>query len=312
MRHGLAGVLLIFACLIVPSLALAQAPAAGDQWLSQPVDARTFKTYLEFFTYDTRLPLDLRASKVEDDQGLRRERLSFQSTPGVRVTAVLWQPGGPATGKRPAVIVLHGGSAAGKDSPNAVATATLLARAGFAALAIDLPHFGERATELLTTFAEQEKHDRLYNQPSVYLGWVTQIAKDVSRSFDLLVGERGADPGRVALIGNSRGAIVGAIAMAIERRLCAIVLLFGGHFDALETNHLPAACPANYIGRIAPRPLLMINGTQDSDMIKDLAVEPLFKVAKQPKQILWTDGGHGFMTEVHRAALLQWLRDKMK
>ena len=44
-------------------------------------------------------------------------------------------------------------------------------------------------------------------------------------------------------------------------------------------------------------------------MIRDRAVEPLFKLAKQPKQIIWTDGGHGFMTEDHRAAILQWLRE---
>lgn len=309
MKRGLAG--LLFACvsLLSPARALAQ---AADQWLAQPVDDRTFKTYLEFFTYDAKLPFDARVSKAEDDQGLRSERLSFQSTPGVRVPAVYWQAAGPATAKRPTVILVHGGNPAGKDGPGVINGAKMFARAGFSVLTIDLPHYGERSTELLTTFAEQEKHDRLYNQPSMYLGWVTQIAKDVSRSYDFLVQQRGADPARVALIGNSRGAIVASIAGAIDRRLSVVVLLFAGHFDALENNHLPAACPANYIGRISPRPLLMINGNQDSDMIKDRAVEPLFKVAKQPKQIIWTDGGHGFMTEDHRAAMLQWLRDKMK
>jgi pimeloyl-ACP methyl ester carboxylesterase len=141
---------------------------------------------------------------------------------------------------------------------------------------------------------------------------VTQIVKDVSRSFDVLVAERGADARRVALVGSSRGAIVGSIAAAVERRFAAVVLLFGAHFDAFETNHLPAACPANYIGRIGPRPLLMVNGTQDSDMVKDVAVEPLFKLAKQPKEIIWTEGGHMFMTEEHRAEMVQWLRDKTR
>ncbi len=53
----------------------------------------------------------------------------------------------------------------------------------------------------------------------------------------------------------------------------------------------------------------MINGTQDSDMIRDRAVEPLFKLARQPKQIVWAEGGHMFLTEEHRAAIVQWLRD---
>jgi pimeloyl-ACP methyl ester carboxylesterase len=307
-KHRLGVFLLAWVGLASPPPARAQT----DQWLQQPVDDRTFKTYLEFFTYDAKLPLDVRVSKAEEDQGLRNERLSFQSTPGVRVTAVLWQPAAPAAGKRPTVIFLHGGNPAGKDGAGVLNAAKLFARAGFSVFAIDLPHYGERSTELLTTFSEQEKHDRLYNQPSMYLGWVTQIAKDVSRSYDFLVEQRDADPARVALVGSSRGAIVASIAGAIDRRLNAVLLLFAGHFDALENNHLGAACPANYIGRIAPRPLLMINGTQDSDMVKDRAVEPLFKVAKQPKQIIWTDGGHVFMTEDHRAQMLQWLRDKMK
>jgi fermentation-respiration switch protein FrsA (DUF1100 family) len=91
-----------------------------------------------------------------------------------------------------------------------------------------------------------------------------------------------------------------------------VILLYGGHFDADENGHLPAACPANYIGRIAPRPLLMINGTQDAIMSKELSVDPMFKLARQPKQIIWTDGGHMFTNEEHRAAMIRWLREQDK
>ena len=292
--------------------ATAQAGAPGDQWLSRPVDDRTFKAYLEFFTYERALPLDVRVSKTEESDGVRSERLSFQSSPGVRVTAVLRQLAGGAPGTRPAIVLLHGGTGAAKDAPGPARMADLLARAGWSVLAIDMQYFGERATDLLVTFSEQEKHDRLYNQPSAYLAWITQTAKDVRRSIDLLVTERGIAADRVALIGMSRGGIAAAIVGAIEKRFAGVLLLYAGHFDALETNHLPAACPANYIGRIAPRRLLMINGAQDSDMIQGSAVEPLFKIARQPKQIIWTEGGHGFLTEEHRAAIVQWLRDTTK
>jgi dienelactone hydrolase len=135
------------------------------------------------------------------------------------------------------------------------------------------------------------------------------VTKDVSRSYDLLVADKGVDATRIALVGRSRGAIAASIAGAIDRRFRGVAMLYGGHFDALETSHLPAACPANYIGRIAPRPLLMMNGTEDSDMIRDRSVEPLFKLARQPKRIIWTPGGHMFMTEEHRAALIQWLQE---
>lgn len=285
-------------------------PPAGDQWLRRPVDDRTFKTYLEFFTYDRRLPLEVKVEKVDEDQGLRRERLSFQSTSGVRVTAILFQGATPAGTKPPGLVLLHSGGGQGKDSTGVIRTGELLSRAGWSVLAIDLQYFGERGGQLLTSYSEQEKHERLYNQPSLYLAWITQSVKDISRAIDFLVEQRGIDARRIGLMGLSRGAIVSSIAAGVDRRLSPVLLSYGGHFDALENGHLPAACPANYIGRIAPRPLLMINGTQDSDMIKDRAVDPLFKLAKQPKQIIWTDGGHGFMTEEHRAAMIQWLRER--
>jgi pimeloyl-ACP methyl ester carboxylesterase len=290
----------------------APAVPTGDQWLAKPVDDKTFNTYLEFFTYDRQLPLDVKVTKVDQDQGVRRERLSFQSTPGVRVTGILFQGSSASGAKPPGLILLHGGGPQGKDTAGVIQTAALFSRAGWSVLSIDLPYFGERSTQLLTTFSDKEKHDHLYNQPSVYLAWVTQAVKDIRRGIDLMVEQRGVDPRRTGIVGASRGAIVATITAGVERRLSPVLLLFAGHFDALETNHQGAACPANYIGRIAPRPLLMVNGTQDSDMIKDRAVEPLFRLAKQPKQIIWTDGGHMFMTEENRASIIQWLREQDK
>jgi dipeptidyl aminopeptidase/acylaminoacyl peptidase len=305
-------VLQLFAVGVAMSpLAIAQAPAA-DAWLAKPVDDQTFQTYLDFFAYDKKLPLDLRVIDTEEKDGVKREHLSFQSTRGVRVFAHFYRPAAAASRQWPSVILLHGGGPAGKDNPGIQLLAPLIARGGTNVLAIDMPNFGERGTDLLTTFTEQEKHDRLYNQPSVYLGWVTQTVKDVSRAFDLLVEQRGADARRIAVIGMSRGAIVAAIAGASDRRLGAVAMLYGGHFDALERGHLPAACPANYIGRISPRPLLMINGTRDTDMIKETSVEPLQRLAKQPKLILWTETGHQLPTEEHRSALLRWLQESLK
>lgn len=295
----------------VAGAALLQAQPLGDQWLSRPVDDRAFRTYLDFFAYDRALPLSIQAVESATRDGLQIERLTFQSSPGVRVPAVLYRTGGGGGGQ-PAVLLLHGGTARGKDGAGELRTAELLARAGWTTAAIDMQYFGERATDLLKTFSEEEKHERLYNQPSVYLSWVTQTVKDVRRAFDLLVQERGADPKRVLLFGISRGGIVGSIVGAAEPRFAGVVLYYAGHFDAKEREHLPAACPANYIGRISPRPLLMVNGIQDSDMIKERAVDPWFRLAKEPKQIIWTDGGHMFTTEESRASVIQWMRAALK
>lgn len=282
----------------------------ADQWLAKPVDDRDFKTYLDFFTYDRRLPFELRVIDTSEKEGIRKEHLSFQSTPGVRVFANLYRMIGSAA--QPALIFLHGASIGGKDARGSVFTAEFLTRAGYTVLALDEQYWGDRSTDLLTTFTEQEKHEKLYNQPSMYLSWVAQNTKDVGRAFDLLVEQRGLDPKRIGLFGTSRGAILGAIVGAAERRLVAVVLLLGAHFDALEREHLPAACPANYIGRISPRPLLMLNGLYDADHIKDTSVEPLYRLARPPKQILWSETGHAFPSEKNQSLMLQWLRENLK
>ncbi|HSF16512.1 MAG TPA: hypothetical protein VLK65_13270 [Vicinamibacteria bacterium] len=87
---------------------------------------------------------------------------------------------------------------------------------------------------------------------------------------------------------------------------------YGGHVDALEREHLPAACPANYVGRIGPRPLLMLNGTSDADFIRDTSVDPFYRLAKPPKQILWSEGGHAFPSEENQATMLRCLRESLK
>jgi len=306
----------VVALLSMMSAAGQSAPARkppADTWLSKPVDDRTFRTYLDFFRYDAQLPFNMRVLDTEGSvPGVRRERLVFDSTAGVQVYARLYRPQ-DAPASTPTAIVLHGGVPRGKDNPNVELNAQFLARAGWNVLAIDMMYFGERRTDLLTVFTEQEKHERLYNQPSSYLAWVTQTVKDVGRSFDLLVREQKVDPARVVLIGISRGAIVGSIAAAVEKRFRSVALLYGAHFDALERGHLPAACNANYIGRISPRPLLAINGLHDMDHIKDASVEPLLKLAKAPRQIIWADTGHqSALDDDLRARMLQWLQNTVK
>jgi dienelactone hydrolase len=190
--------------------------------------------------------------------------------------------------------------------------ADFLAKSGWRVLTIDMPYFGERHTDVLTTFTEAEKHEKLYNQESAYLTWVTQLVKDAGRSFDFLVRERQADSSQLALVGYSRGAQAGMIVGAADKRFAAVALLYGGHFDAKETGHLAAACGANYIGRIAPRPLFLLNGTQDADYERESQVEPLHRIARNPKKIVWVETGHVFPPEETRPVLAKWLQDVIR
>jgi len=281
-----------------------------DEWLASPVDDQTFRTYLDFFAYDPDVAFDIHVIAEEEQDGIRKEHLSFQSTPGVRVFANYYRPIAGIQG-RPAILLLHGGEPGGKDSRSIQVLADALVRGGFNVLAIDFLYYGERKTDLLSTFANQEKAQRLYNQPSLYLTWIAQSVKDTGRAFDLLVREKGADAEHVGLVGFSRGAQVGSIVGAADQRFAVVAMLYGGHFDALETGHRPAACPANYIGRISPRPLLMINGTLDSDFDKEISVEPLQRLAREPVTILWAETQHSVPPQEFRAALVEWLRENL-
>lgn len=284
---------------------------AGCEWLEKPVDDSTFETYLEFFVNEKNLPFDLKIIDTSEKDGIQKEHLSFQSTRGERIFANFYSTIGLSSEKGQAMILLHGGGFLGKDLPSARFFAERTARAGWRVLAIDMKYYGERKTQLLTTFSSKEKREKLYNNLPTYLAWVIQTVKDVSRSFDFLVQQKGADPEIISLMGISRGAVVGTIAGAVEQRLMAIMLIYGGH-SSRGIKHMPAACPANYVGRISPRPLFMLNGTKDTIFEKDHAVVPLHNLAKEPKRIIWVEGGHMATSDESETELRKWMEKYAK
>ncbi len=282
-----------------------------DEWLTHPVDRATFNAYLEFYTYSESIPFATTVGETRSDEGVRTEHLTFQSTPGMRVTALLYHPSGIDITTAPAVVFLHGGGGRGKDFGGYVRLNQFLARAGITVFAIDMLHYGERADGLFTNFGEIEKHERLYNDNARYLEWMQQTVKDVGRAFDFLVAERGVDASRIGLVGSSRGAVVATIAGAADQRLGAVVLLHGGHFDFFEDGHRAAACPANYIGRINPRPLFILSAENDQDFLPETSIRPMHRLAGNQATVRWTPQGHGSFTDDDRAALAEWIRGKL-
>ena len=136
---------ILLMCLVSSLGALPQpmrAAKMADEWLAKPVDDRTFKTYLDFFTYDRRVPFELKVLDTSEREGIRKEHLSFQSTPGVRVFANLHQPIGSQPRTMPALVLLHGASIGGKDNAPTVLLSETLTRAGYTVLAIDQQDLG--------------------------------------------------------------------------------------------------------------------------------------------------------------------------
>jgi len=155
--------------------------------------------------------------------------------------------------------------------------------------------------------------ERLYSKAPIYLEWVSQTVKDAGRSFDFLVRERGADPRTLVLVGISRGAVASTIIGGADSRFAAVALLYAGHYLASETvPHLPAACPANYIGRISPRPVLMVNGTADNLFLRESSVLPLQRLLREPKTVAWKDSGHMGNIVDDFPVVVSWLRDHVR
>jgi dienelactone hydrolase len=282
----------------------AQAPPR-DEWLVEPVDDRTFQAFLQFFTYERDLPFNERVREASEQQGVYTEHLVFQSTTGVDVYSRLYRPAASRGSEAPAVIFLPGAGAQGKDGGNLQRWGETAARLGWTALVIDILYFGERTSAEVPTASREDRIEHLYSATSTFLTWNIQTVKDVSRSVDFLIAERGVDPTRIAVVGLSNGGAQAAMAAAVDQRLAAAAMLIGGHYGS---QHLAAACVANYIGRIGPRPLLMINGEQDGVFPKESSVAPLQRLASSPHQFRWHGGGHT-VEEEDRTVLLQWLRE---
>ena len=158
------------------------------------------------------------------------ERAFTLDRPAEPVPGILWTPEG-TTGPRPLVLFGHGGTQH-KRVPNILALARRLVRHhDFAAVAIDLPHHGERVPEAERNLSREERRQRLGGRLfGRGRGETTQRAiGDWIATLDAVTDlpEVGAG-GPVGYWGLSMGCAFGVPLIAGEPRIGAAVLgLFG-------------------------------------------------------------------------------------
>lgn len=120
------------------------------------------------------------------------------------------------------------------------------------------------------------------------------------------------DPDRVAVVGVSVGVPFAVATAATDRRIAGAALLHGGGriptlFSAAYGEDLPRGLggvlgtvvgwivaplePTRYVGEIAPRPVLMINATEDESVPRE-SVEALYRAARSPKRQIWLETRH--------------------
>jgi predicted esterase len=124
---------------------------------------------------------------------------------------------------------------------------------------------------------------------------------DLERALDALSTMDGIDSERVAFVGFSLGAILGAGFCALDPRPRAAVLALGGAGLAPESVD-----PATYLPRFAPRPLLLVNAERDETIQRE-AAEALYRAARPPVDQLWFDATHDALPGAALKAMWQFL-----
>lgn len=177
---------------------------------------------LRHFDYDQQAPLDVREVGVEQRGDVAVHDISYASPKGGRVPAYLVVP----SGKGPFAAVIWGHwYMPGSEFLNRkefLAEAVALAPAGLVSLLPDGPIARPGHVEDDTPLNEQQITDRV------------QAILDMRRGADLLLARPDVDPKRLAYVGHSYNAEVGAFLTGIDRRFKAFVLMAGSLSDEVS------------------------------------------------------------------------------
>jgi cephalosporin-C deacetylase-like acetyl esterase len=156
--------------------------------------------------------------------GYRIEKLTFESTPGIVIPALIFTPEG-ASGKRPPILYLHERGKADEAEPGGEIEE--LVRAGAVVMAIDVRGTGETREELDRTDAFFNYFGAFESAMTAMLVGKTLIglrAQDVVRALDLLASRGHVEMQRLSAYGFGEAAPVLLHAGAFDDRIKSMVL----------------------------------------------------------------------------------------
>lgn len=239
-------------------------------------------------------PLDPKEEFVNQTDDHTQYRVEFNGIKDDRVPAYLYVPKRQPDAKPHPAILLQYGSGGNKKTNYIVEIGKLFVSRGYVVLTIDSPNQGERRKK--------------ENKPAGIFGiastdQIMHYCGDYSRAVDFLASRREVDKERLGYVGISWGAITGIIYVAHDPRIKAMgSMVGGGNFLGLFTEEEAARCaregskssdPVCHVARIAPRPLLFINVTEDQLIMRPWA-ESLHKHAGQGSKVVWLETDHFF------------------
>lgn len=260
------------------------------------------------------------------------DNLTFQSSPGLYVTANLYRPKN-IQGKLPAIVYVCG-HAQVKEKEMSLGNKThyqhhpvWFAENGYIALAIDTIQLGEieGIHHGLYRFQRWDWPSRGYT-PAGVEAW------NASRAIDYLVSRDDVDPSKLGITGRSGGGATSWFAAAIDPRIQVVIPVAGitdlrdhvidqcirGHCDCMFFLNRYGWDYSTLASLIHPRALLI--GNTDEDPIFPL--DGVFRIQQQIRHIYqleeknhlgihWTSGGHQDTQELQLGAFV-WFDKHLK
>jgi dienelactone hydrolase len=251
--------------------------------------------------FDARTGALTRVDTLEsvEGEGHRESVIRLTNDKGLVVTLAVRRPIASATSPRPAFLIL-GGAERGRGAAKLLADTR-----GTIVAAIDYPYDGDLKAKGLAVLAQVPAIRRAF--------YATPPA--VTLVLDYLRRDPEVDPARMELMGASFGAPFATIAAARDPRVTRLWIAHGGGrpYLMIETGlrrevpskilRVPLAAlgtllvsgprfaPEHWVDRVAPRPVVMLNATED-ERIPPASVQALWDATRPPKEQIWIDGPH--------------------
>jgi dienelactone hydrolase/predicted Ser/Thr protein kinase len=279
-------------------LSAAIAPPARNYATEKPVADAIYRIYAEQYAYD-RTPLDPRLEKTDDSSAQwRREIVSIAPAYGgerLPINLLL-----PRNVKPPFQTVLF------FPGSGAIRTASSATLADLNA--VDFVLMSGRAVAYPIYKYTYERSDPSWTSSwptptRAYTNWVQQIVTDARRTLDYLETRSDLAGKQVAYVGESWGARMAPITIAIDSRIRVGVLLMGGLASGAPA---PEADPFNFLPRVKV-PILMVNGDEDFIFPVKTLQQPFFEglgTAPADKKHVLYPGGHEIVA-TKRSQLIQ-------
>ncbi len=279
-----------------------QAGAVSKGKDAQTMTTPPWATLEAAYAYNASKPLHVKERAVKSETAYVTH-VQIEGPDGEKAEGTFMRP--KAEGVYPVVLLLHGLTSDEKTMIQFFGEP--LVAHDVAVLALDAPYHGER-----------KKAGMDPSQPTVFPIVVQGGVREWRRALDYLAVRKDVDMKHVGLLGYSMGSMMGSILGAVDNRIGAFALCVGGDPILPVVDKVPSALrglaynvsPSLYVGHIAPRPILMLNGRQDMTM-PEAASHRLYAAAQEPKEQVWYESGHILPPDAGMKAVT-WVLGKVK